>query len=140
MTFQKKIWIFILSGLMGGCASLPEPSITPYAFPKENVYIDQPVRKYESLGSVRSKVNYPSLNMNWSEKRLCENHYNKSVRDLLKYAKKAGADAVMMIRSVVFLVDGRKELYRSPECSDDGEEGQILTQGIAIRWKKDQEK
>jgi hypothetical protein len=31
--------------------------------------------------------------------------------------------------------DGKSETYKTPECSDDGGEGQILTQGVAVKWK-----
>ena len=50
-------------------------------------------------------------------------------------AKKQGGDAVIDLKSVVYLEDGRREMYPSAECSDDGIEGQVLCQGIAIKWK-----
>ena len=51
-------------------------------------------------------------------------------------ARHQGADAVVDIKSVVFLENGKQETYSTPECSDDGFEGQILLQGVAIKWKK----
>lgn len=89
---------------------------------------------YEVLGVVKSKVNFPTLDMDKSEESLCRNYFNKAVHQLLEYARKNGGDAVIDVKSVVFLVDGRQETYSTPECSDDGDEGQILTQGVAIRW------
>jgi hypothetical protein len=35
---------------------------------------------------------------------------------------------------VVFLADGRRETFDRPECTDDGEEGDVLVQGVAIQW------
>ncbi len=68
-------------------------------------------------------------------KTLCANYYNKAVNSLVEAARRKGADAVIDVKSVVFLEDGRKEEYQTPECADDGMEGQILTQGIAVKWK-----
>jgi hypothetical protein len=46
---------------------------------------------------------------------------------------------VIDVKSVVFLENGKSELYPSAECADDGMEGQVLSQGIAIRWKEPKE-
>lgn len=70
------------------------------------------------------------------EKELCRNHFNKAVQDLLKLARKNGAEGIADVKSVVFLYDGRTELYPTPECSDDGEEGQVLLQAVAFRYAK----
>lgn len=96
-------------------------------------------RPFEPLGWVRSKVNFQSLDVTRDEAILCRNYYNKAVKQLVDTAKQKGADAVVDIKSVVFLEDGRRELYSTPECSDDGFEGQILVQGVAIKWKKEPE-
>lgn len=117
-----------------GCATIPEPKFHQYTFPK-NAYVGDVQRPYTILGPVRSKVDYQTLDPNHEEKDLCHNYYNKAVRDLVKYAKKQGADAVVDVKSVVFLVDGRTESYPTPECSDDGGDGQVLTQGVAVKWK-----
>jgi hypothetical protein len=53
----------------------------------------------------------------------------------VKYAKQQGADAVIDVRSVVFFEDGSRETYQTAECSDEGDTGQILAQGVAVRWK-----
>ncbi|MGK5085819.1 hypothetical protein WDW37_21225 [Bdellovibrionota bacterium FG-1] len=124
----------IIAWGMGGCATVPEPKYERYVFPK-NVFIGEVSRPYTVLGPVRSKVDYATLDAVREEKDLCRNYYNKSARELLRFAKKQGADAVVDVQSVVFLEDGRRETYKTPECSDDGGEGQILTQGIAVKWK-----
>ncbi len=95
-----------------------------------------PNRPHQTLGMVRSKVDFSNLDPNRSEELLCANYFNKSVQQLLEQAKKQGGDAVMHVRSVVFLMDGNVETYAQPECSDDGAEGQVLTQGVAVRWLK----
>ena len=127
-----KYVIGIFLGL-AGCATVPEPKFQRYAFPK-GAFVGVPTRAYTALGPVRSKVDFPSLDPNHEEKKLCDNYYRKSVRELITFAKKQGADAVINVSSVVFLEDGRRETYKTPECSDEGGEGQILTQGIAVKW------
>jgi hypothetical protein len=122
-----------LAAAVVGCSSSPQPKFKRFAFPK-NVYSGDVQRPYTVLGPVRARVDYPSLDVAHEEKELCRNYYNKAARDLLKYARKQGADAVIDVKSVVFLVDGRTELHQAPECSDDGMAGQVLTQGIAVRW------
>lgn len=116
------------------CSSSPQPQFKRFAFPK-NAYSGDIQRPYIVLGPVRSRVDYPSLDVVHEEKELCHNYFNKAARDLVKYAKKQGADAVIDVKSVVFLVDGRTELHQAPECSDDGATGQVLAQGIAVKWK-----
>jgi hypothetical protein len=114
---------------------LPSPKFTRFAFPKGSVFVGNTDRKYTVLGWVRAKVNYPTLDPSREEDDLCKNAYNKAARDLLDKARKNGADAVVDMKSVVFLEDGRRETYATPECADDGQEGQILAQGIAVKWK-----
>lgn len=122
----------VLGGM--GCSSLPTPKMKPYTFPKEEAFFKAPTRPYRVLGLVRSKADYQSLDPAHEETQLCKNYFNKAVRDLVKMAKDKGGDAVVDVKSVVFLEDGRREEYPAPECSDDGMEGQVLTQGIAIQW------
>jgi hypothetical protein len=114
--------------------SLPEIKHPKFAFP-DNAYVSDVRRPYDKLGLVKSRVDFPTLDPNREEGDLCNNYYNKGVRDLVKRAKKVGADAVIQIRSVVFMEDGHVETYPTPECADEGEEGQILLEGIAIKWK-----
>ena len=128
--FFGLLWILSFAA----CATVPEPKYTTYKFPSKIAFFGEPGRAYQVLGPVKSRVEYPSLDPAREEKKLCENYFNKSVRQLLGYAKKQGADAVIDVSSVVFLEDGRRETYKSAECSDDGMQGQVLTQGIAVKW------
>jgi hypothetical protein len=119
---------------LGACTTLPKPKHDKFRYPKD-AYVETPKRAYVPVGTVRSKVNFTSLDPNHEETELCKNYYNKAVAELVKFAHAKGADAVIDVKSVVFLEDGRVETYKTPECSDDGGEGQILAQGTAIRWK-----
>lgn len=125
----------------GGCSSLPEPKINKHEFPRD-AFIETPKdRKFEKLGIVKTKVNFPSLSASletpWTDDSLCENYFNKAAANLIKESKKKGGDAVMEVRSVVFLMDGKRETHKKAECSDDGQEGQVLAQGEAIKWVKE---
>ena len=103
----------------------------------QNAFIE-PVknRPYDVVGLVRTKVDYPTLDPKHEEQELCKNYYNQAVRDLVKMAHDKGADAVIDVKSVVFYEGSDKpELHKTPECSDEGDEGQILTQGLAVKWK-----
>lgn len=126
--------------LMTSCTTLPTPKQNRHTFPKNSVYIGNIDRPYQTLGWVRTKVEYPSLDPNLEEDDLCRNYFNKAAIDLLQRARDHGGDAVIDMKSVVFLEDGRQEFYSTPECSDDGQEGQILAQGIAIRWKNEEDR
>ena len=117
-----------------GCSTFQEPKVAKYSFPRE-AFIGDPKREFQSLGMVRTKVNYKTLNSKYDETFLCKNYFHKAVRDLVRLAKKQGADAVVDVKSVVFLMDGRVETFTKPECSDEGEDGQVLAQGIAVKWK-----
>jgi hypothetical protein len=118
-----------------GCTSLPKPKQAYFSFPKD-AYIETPKRTFHPMGTVRSRVNYPSLDVRHEEQELCRNYFNKAVIDLVRMAKERGADAVIEVQSVVFLEDGRVETFKKPECADDGEEGQALAQGVAVKWKR----
>jgi hypothetical protein len=133
----RTFWFSFASLLaFAACTTLPTPKHDKFRFPKD-AYIDPPPnREFVALGTVNSsKVNFVSLDPNYEESQLCRNYYNKAVAELVKFAKAKGADAVINVRSVVFLEDGRVETYKTPECSDDGGEGQILARGTAVRWK-----
>ena len=118
-----------------GCSTLPPSKFKHHTFPKSEAFYGNTSRPYLTLGTVRAKVDFISLDESHEEKDLCANYFNKSVRDLVTMAKQKGGDAVIDVKSVVYLEDGRLETYPSPECSDDGLEGQSLTQGIAVKWK-----
>lgn len=108
--------------------------MTVYSYPKDDAFVGDVKRPYQKLGLVRSRVNFNSLDWVHEEDQLCRNYYNKSVKELVSSAKEKGADAVIQVRSVVFLENGQSETYPTPECADDGEGGQILTEGIAVKW------
>ncbi len=116
------------------CTTLPELKHHKYAFPK-SAHIGDVKRPYEVLGLVKTRVEFQSLDPTREEKDLCVNYFNKAAVDLVKRAREKGGDAVVDVRSVVFLVDGKQELYATPECSDDGQEGQVLAQGVVVKWK-----
>lgn len=131
-------FVFLVGALVLGtaaCTTLPTPKFTSYPYPKDRAFVGDVSREYQTLGMVRTKVNFPSLDPNREEAELCRNYYNKAVLDLVRRARDQGADAVIDVKSVVFLEDGRQEFYPTPECADDGQEGQILAQGIAVKWK-----
>jgi hypothetical protein len=111
-----------------------------HRFPKTGVYIEEPDgldqgRPFQTLGWVRSKATWSTLDQDPHAPHLCRNYFNQASKRLLEEAKKAGADAVIKVRSVVLLLDGRLEYHPGPECSDDGSEGEVLLQGIAIKFK-----
>lgn len=129
--------IILLAGGMAmasACATLPEPKVPRFAFPKGAAYVGDVKRPYKKLGLVKTKVNFNSLDATHEEDSLCRNFYNKGAADLVKRAKKHGGDAVIDLRSVVFYEGGAAETFQTPECSDEGAEGQILMQGIAVKW------
>ena len=107
-----------------------------HQFPKDAVFLDRPTgRPYDVLGRVRTKVNFPSLDGQREDSQLCKNYFNKAAKDLLSRAKKVGGDAVMEMRAITFMVDGKSEKHKTAECADDGEEGQVLAEGFVIKWK-----
>lgn len=117
------------------CTTLPTPKFKAYRFPKDLAFIEEPDRPYEKLKVIKTKVNFSSMDPTHDENELCANYYNKAARDLVKRAKDLGGDAVIKVRSVVFYISGEQQFHKTPECADDGAEGQILLQGVAIRWK-----
>ena len=126
----------VLSVYVTSCATLPSPKYKAYTFPQEKAHYGDVKRPYETLGLVRSRVNFQTLDPSHDESDLCRNYFNKAVRDLIDTSKKQGGDAVIDIKSVVFMEDGSHRTYPTAECSDDGMEGQVLAQGIAIKWKR----
>ena len=47
--------------LVTGCATLPEPTHKAYVFPKEEAFYGDVKRPYKTLGLVRAKVSYQTL-------------------------------------------------------------------------------
>ncbi|MCM2276697.1 MAG: YbjQ family protein [Oligoflexia bacterium] len=138
-SLERLLRLAVLTAGLGACTTLPTPRVTTYTFPKGEAFVGNASRPYETLGLVRTKVEYFTLDPAREEADLCRNYYNKAVRDLVKRAKEKGADAVIDIKTVVFTLDGRQEFHSTPECTDEGDEGQVLAQAIAIRWKRNPE-
>lgn len=137
---RKAALIAVLAGIsLFSCATIPDPKYTPYSFPEGDVFVDtKPTRPFKVLGPVRVRVNYDSLNPDRNEQSLCRNAFNKGAKDLLKRAHRdLKGEAVIEVHSVVYYIDGKSEKFKTPECSDDGGEGQILMEGKAIRYLPD---
>jgi hypothetical protein len=139
MTKKRPIGFLIgvfLSYSLIACSSLPSDNFKEYSFPTEHAFIGDVKRPYAAMGTVRAKVNYTSLDPSHEDSELCANYFNKAVRDMVHMAEEKGAQAVIDVKSVVFYEGGQREYYSKPECSDDGIEGQVLTEAIAIKWKE----
>ena len=144
LSFKEKVSaLFIAACVMQflGCASTepPKEHHSHFEFPESRVYVEEPTgkmegRPYKILGWVKAKSSFPTLEQTVQNQGLCKNYYNKSAGSLLKEAEKVKADAVIKVRSVVFLIDGKTEEHTTAECSDDGAEGEILLRGIAIKY------
>jgi len=134
LSFKKLLMVGATSLAVYGCSSMPQPKFEKYSFPKEDTFTGKPKKPFKVLGMVKSRVNFTTLDPNRDEQALCANYFNRAAELLLEYAKDAGGDAVADVRSVTFMMDGRSELYPRAECSDDGGEGQVLAQGVAIKW------
>ena len=139
---QKTVYLFrAITGIaftaMMGCATLPTPTHEVFTFPDKEAFLGKPERPFTVLGSVKSKLSFQTIDPEIDEKKLCRNYYNASVQKLVAYAKEKGADAVADVRSTVFYMDGSSRSFEKPECFDDGAEGQILTQGVAIKFIPD---
>ncbi len=132
-SISRIVWIAIVL-IVSACTTLPAPDYEKYSFPKEVFRGTPKDRKFKVVASVRARVEFATLDMQREENRLCQNYFNKAAKDLLKYAKQAGGDAVIEVKSVTFLLDGKMETHDTAECSDDGAEGQILAIGKAIKW------
>lgn len=131
---SRRICVILLFWNVGCSTDIPKPNHKKYFYPKGEAFVEIPKRKYTIIGKVQAKVNFPSFDFDHEDQSLCSNYYNHAVLDLLKFAKAKDADAVIEVRSVTFLIDGRVELSKTAECSDEGDEAQILAQGIAIKW------
>jgi uncharacterized protein YbjQ (UPF0145 family) len=125
---------FLFVCLLAACATLPEVKHESHKFPKD-AFMGKPSRPYKAMGSVRSRVNYVTMDPSSEEVSLCRNYFNKAVSDLVRIAKSKGADAVIDVKSIVFYENGQSEIFAKPECSDDGAEGQSLAQGVAVKWE-----
>lgn len=118
---------------------MPEAHVRKYEWPKGDAFLEAPKRPYERVGLVKTRVDYPTLTDKYDESYLCKNYFNKAALDLVKRARDAGGDAVMEVRSVILQLDGKFQTFSQAECVDEGAEGQVLAQGVAIRWKPEVE-
>ena len=139
-TSEKALVLFCLLVATGCATSLPEERHKTFHFPEKSVYVEEPTGEnlghpYEIMGWVKAREHFPTMEQDPNSQTLCKNYYNKAAHDLLKEAKKAKGEAVIKVRSVVMLLDGKTEEHTTAECSDDGAEGEILMRGIAIKWK-----
>ena len=92
-----------LVGAAIACTTLPTPKFDKHEFPKKRAFVEPVKRPYAVIGLVRSKVDYPTLDPLRDDEELCKNYYNKAVEDLVRMARDKGADAVIEVRSAVFL-------------------------------------
>lgn len=137
--FSARRWaicLCVIAWTMLGCATLPKVRHKQHAFPKE-AFIGKPDRPHQLVGQVRTRVSYPTLDMDSDEDKLCANYFNKAVVDLVRRARDNGAQAVIEVHSVVFLADGRSERFPRAECTDEGDEGEVLAEGLAVKWVED---
>lgn len=126
----------LLAGAGSACTTMPSTTHEDYDFPKGRAFINKVERPYQVIGEVKERVDFPNVDPTAPMRKLCANYFNKAVQGLVKRARRAGADAVVDVRSVVYLMDGTRESYSTPECSDGGDTGQILVRALAVRWKR----
>lgn len=130
--------VMLLLALDAGCASVSNgqkfEKVKRYVFPKSKAFVGNVERPYTIVGTIRTKVTYNSLNPLYDEQTLCVNFYNKGVHDLVMQAKKVGAEAVIKVQTVTYTPDGKFEVHQTPECTDDGEESEVLLEGVAVNW------
>lgn len=134
MIFISRTLLAIGVFFMGSCASMPVPKHSRVEFPK-NAYLNEPKRPYEKIGVVRTRTEYPIVSADDDEATLCKNYFNASARKLVELAKDQGGDAVIQVRSVVYLLSGKSEAHPRAECAEENGEGQNLAMGFAIKWK-----
>lgn len=137
MKFLAFLGVMVLSG----CASSPDVTHKVHDFPEDKAYVGEPkpMRKYEKLGVVKERIDFPSLDSSWEFQALCKNYFNHAVKKLIDRAEDIGADAVIRVQSVVFLMNGGVETFPRAECSDEGSEGQVLVEGLAVKWVKEED-
>lgn len=134
--------IFLLLFAVSCAGPVPKLHHAKHKFPDGEAFVGIPEgREFERIGVVRARADYASFDpehvdkAEQGERSMCRNFYNRAVQDLVKFSKQKGGDAVIEVKSAVFLLDGKSQTYDTPECADDGAEGQALVQGVAIKWK-----
>jgi len=130
-----RLFLGLSLGVTAGCSSLPTVTHKKYAFP-ENAYIGVPkdLKAHEKVGLVKARATFETMELDSDPEQRCRNYFNKAVKDLVKLAQDNKADAVVDVRSVTFLMDGKSETYPKAECVDEGDVGEVYVQGIAIRY------
>lgn len=120
------------------CTTLPEPKLERHKFPARNAFVEPVKFAYTALGSVRARRDFSTLDPVHDEGDICKNAYNGAVQELVKTAHAKGGDAVINVKSIVFYEGGKSEVYKTAECSDEGDSGQVLVQGVAVKYKPTQ--
>jgi len=142
MKVAQGIASIVTAVVMAACASTApksqKASSEPPRLLPSGVYFGDPGRPYQVVGTVRTWKEFAtSLDDSFNEQemqRRCNQAFFDASTKLLGIARENGGEAVMDVRSVIFLADGRKEYHPRAECSEDGEEGEALVQGTAIKW------
>lgn len=132
--------LFFLFLIFAACSTgVPSVRHQKFKFPADRAFVGLPSdREVERIGFVRARSDFNSFDPERPEndvQTVCRNYYNRAVQDLVKFSREKGGDGVVEIKSVVFTMSGKSELHDSPECSEEGTEGQILVQGVAVKWK-----
>lgn len=133
---------FAILVCVSSCSSLPTVKHKSYEFPKNRAFIGVPknLPRYEKKGLAKGRASFATLEPEGDVDSLCNNYFNKAVSNLVDRAKENGGDAVIDVKSVTFLMDGKVETYSRAECVDDGESGDVYVQGVVVKFKCDPEK
>jgi len=133
--------VLVAAAVFSACSSTPpakKKSEPMKPLPAAVSFDDGGGRPYQRVGIVRAWQEFKTeLDESFDDQefqRRCRIAFREAAAKLLRIAQENGGDAVIQARSVVFLADGRKEYVASPECADDGDEGEALVQGMAVRW------
>jgi hypothetical protein len=133
--------VLVAAALFCGCSSTPagkKSTEVQRALPVGVSFDEGGGRPYQKVGTVRAWQEFKTeLDESFNDKefqRRCRLAFREAATKVLKIAQEHGGEAVIQIRSVVFLADGRKEFLPSAECADDGDAGEALVEGIAVRW------
>ncbi len=139
MFFFKHTQLVLLALVFcSACSSLPTVTHKKYPFPeKAHIGVPKNLPPYEKLGLVKARATFETMELDSDPDARCRNYFNKAVKDLVRIAAENKGDAVIDVRSVTFLMDGKTETYPRPECVDEGDVGEVYVQGISIRFLMD---
>jgi hypothetical protein len=133
--------VLVAAALFFSCSSAPTGKKSAEAqrpLPAGVTFDDGGGRPYQKVGTVRAWQEFKTeLDESFDDKefqRRCRQAFREAAAKVLKIAQEHGGEAVIQVRSVVFLADGRKEYLPSAECADDGDAGEALVEGMAVRW------